>query len=80
MMMPMIIDINICNFAPGNSKLLSMSSIKRPYLRGKQRGNGSAKMISMARQFIIINLNKKKSNQFIFNARIKTVHGLMKTL
>ena len=36
---------------------------ERPYLRGKQtqilggqqRGNGSAKMISMARQFIIIN-------------------------
>jgi hypothetical protein len=48
-----------------------MSSIKRPYLRGKQtqilggqqRGNGSAKMISMALQFIIINL-KKISNQF----------------
>jgi hypothetical protein len=48
----------------GNSKLLSMSSIKRPYLRGKQTqilrgqqmGNGSAKMISMAMQFIIINL------------------------
>jgi hypothetical protein len=47
--------INICNFAPDNSKLLSMSSIKRPYLRGKQtqilrgqqRGNGSAKMISI---------------------------------
>jgi hypothetical protein len=66
MMMPMIIDINICNFAPGNSKLLSMSSIKRPYLRGKQtqilggqqRGNGSAKMISMAMQFIIINFKK----------------------
>jgi hypothetical protein len=43
-----------------------MSSIKRPYLRGKQtqilggqqRGNGSAKMISMALQFIIINLKK----------------------
>ncbi|CAB9539784.1 hypothetical protein BROOK1789B_852 [Bathymodiolus brooksi thiotrophic gill symbiont] len=43
-----------------------MSSIKRPYLRGKQtqilrgqqRGNGSAKMISMAMQFIIINLKK----------------------
>jgi hypothetical protein len=41
-----------------------MSSIKRPYLRGKQtqilrgqqRGNGSAKMISMTMQFIIINL------------------------
>ena len=79
--------INICNFAPGNSKLLSMSSIRRPYLRGKQtqilrgqqRGNGSAKMISMAMQFIIINL-KKISNQFIFNARIKTVDGLMKAL
>ena len=28
--------INICNFAPGKSKLLSMSSIKRLYLRGKQ--------------------------------------------
>jgi hypothetical protein len=64
-----------------------MSSIKRPYLRGKQtqilrgqqRGNVSAKMISMTMQFIIINL-KKISNQFIFNARIKTVHGLMKTL
>ena len=64
-----------------------MSSVKRPYLRGKQtqiirgqqRGNGGAKMISMAMQFIIINL-KKISNQFIFNARIKTVHGLMKTL
>jgi hypothetical protein len=44
-----------------------MSSIKRSYLRGKQtqilggqqRGNGSAKMISMAMQFIIINLKKK---------------------
>ena len=52
----------ICNFASGNSKLLSMSSIKRPYLRGKQtqilRGNGSAKMISMAMQFTIINLEK----------------------
>ena len=43
-----------------------MSSIKRLYLRGKQtqilrgqqRGNGSAKMISMAMQFIIINLKK----------------------
>ena len=43
-----------------------MSSIKRPYLRGKQtqilrsqqRGNGSAKMIPMAMQFIIINLKK----------------------
>ena len=34
-------------------------------------------MISMTMQFIIINL-KKISNQFIFNARIKTVHGLMK--
>ena len=64
-----------------------MSSIKRRYLRGKQaqilrgqqRGNGSAKIISMAMPFIIFNL-KKKSNQFIFNARIKTVHGLMKTL
>ena len=33
----------------------------------------------MTMQFIIINL-KKISNQFIFNARIKTVHGLMKTL
>ena len=48
-------------------------------LRGQQKGNGSAKMISMTIQFIIINL-KKISNQFIFNARIKTVHGLMKTL
>ena len=48
-------------------------------LGGQQRRNGSAKMISMAMQFIIINL-KKISNQFIFNARIKTVHGLMKTL
>ena len=64
-----------------------MISIKWPYLRGKQtqilrsqqRGNGSAKMLSMAMQFIIISL-KKISNQFIFNARIKTVHGLMKTL
>jgi hypothetical protein len=27
-------------------------------LRGQQRGNGSAKMISMAMQFIIINLKK----------------------
>ena len=58
--------INICNFATGNSKLLSMSSIKRPYLRGKQtqilrgqqRGNGSAQMISMTMQFIIINFKK----------------------
>jgi hypothetical protein len=49
-----------------------MSSIKRPYLRskqtqilrGQQRGNGSATMISMTMQFIIINL-KKISNQFI---------------
>jgi hypothetical protein len=29
-----------------------------PILRGQQRGNGSAKMISMAMQFIIINLKK----------------------
>ena len=65
---------NICNFAPGNSKSLSMSRIKRPYLRGKQtqilrgqqRGNGSAKMISMAMQFIIINLIKKyRINSFL---------------
>jgi hypothetical protein len=53
---------NICHLAPGNSKLLSMSSVKRPYLRGKQtqilrgqqRGNGSAKMISMAMIIVII--------------------------
>jgi hypothetical protein len=58
--------VDICNLAPGNSKLLSMSSKKRPYLRGKQtqilrgqqKGNGSAKMILMAMQFIIINLKK----------------------
>ena len=48
-------------------------------LRGQQRGNGSAKMISMTMQLIIINL-KKSMNQFIFIARIKTVHGLMKTI
>ena len=51
-----------------------MSSIKRPYLRGKQtqilrgqqRGNGSAKMISMTMQFIIINLKKKnRINSFL---------------
>jgi hypothetical protein len=51
-----------------------MSSIKRPYLRGKQaqnlrgqqRGNGSAKMISMAMQFIIIDLKKKyRINSFL---------------
>ena len=51
-----------------------MSSIKRPYLRGKQtqilggqqRGNGGAKMISMAMQFIIINLKKNiESNSFL---------------
>jgi hypothetical protein len=33
---------NICNFAPGNSKLLSMSSIKWPYLRGKQTRHAAA--------------------------------------
>ena len=33
---------NICNFAPGNSKLLSMSSIKRPYLRSKQTRHAAA--------------------------------------
>ena len=57
-----------------------MSSIKRPYLRGKQtqilrgqqRGNGSA--------VYYYQFKKKISNQFIVNARIKTVHGLMKTL
>ena len=51
-----------------------MSSIKRPYLRGKQtqilrdqqRGNWSAKMISMTMQFIIINLKKKyRINSFL---------------
>jgi hypothetical protein len=53
--------INICNFAPGNSKLLSMSSIKRPYLRGKQtqilrdqqRGNGSAKRSNRSPTYIL---------------------------
>ena len=63
-----------------------MSSIKRPYLRvkqtqilrGQQRGNASAKMISMAINAVYdYQFQKKKSNQFIFNARIKTVHGLM---
>ena len=84
-MMPMIIfgryySIQcICNLAPGNSKLLSTSSIKRPYLRGKQtqilrgqqRGNGSAKMIAMTMQFIIINS---------FLMQELKLHGLMKTL
>jgi hypothetical protein len=36
MMLPRSILSNKCNLAPGNSKLLSMNSIKRPYLRGKQ--------------------------------------------
>ena len=41
-----------------------MSSIKRrgkqiQILGGQQRGNGSAQMISMAMQFIIINFKKK---------------------
>jgi hypothetical protein len=46
--------------------MLGLPSIKRPYLRGKQtqilrgqqRGNGSATMISMTMQFIIINLKR----------------------
>jgi hypothetical protein len=56
------------------SPTIHYSSIKRPYLRGKQtqilrgqqRGNGSAKMISMTMQFIIINLKKKyRINSFL---------------
>ena len=65
-----------------------MSSIKRPYLRGKQtqilrgqqRGNGSAKNDINGNAVYYYQFKKKISNQFIFNARIKTVHGLMKTL
>ena len=49
-------------------------------LGGQQRGNASAKIISMAINAVYYYQFKKKSNQFIFNARIKTVHGLMKTL
>ena len=48
-------------------------------LGGQQRGNGVQKLYQWQCS-LLLSIEKKISNQFIFNARIKTVHGLMKTL